>query len=59
MNNLQSDKKSTFQVRIDKGWWKILTLLRIDTGESLKGLVEHALSQSYGIGKDGKPFKLK
>ena len=59
MKKLQSDKNLTFQVRIDKGWWKMLSLLRIDTGQSLKELVEDALSDVYAINTDGKPYKIK
>lgn len=51
----QVDKNLTFQVRVDKGWWKILSELRTDTRMSFKDLIEDALVNCYGIGKDGKP----
>ena len=59
MKRLQSYENSTFQVRLDKGWWKILSQLRTDTGKSFKELVEGALSDAYGIDKDGKPYEIK
>lgn len=59
MKQLQSDKKLTFQQRIDMGWWKILSQLRTDTGKTFKELVEDALSDAYAINSDGKPYKIK
>lgn len=43
----QVTKKKTFQIRIDSGWWKILSQLKTDLGWSFKELVEHALVESY------------
>ncbi len=52
----KSTKKKTFQVRIDRGWRKILTQLRADSGMTIRALVEDALSHVYGINEDGKPY---
>ena len=43
----QVTKKNTFQIRLDIGWWKILSQLRTDSGESFKSLVEYALAEVY------------
>ncbi len=59
MKNLQIDKKTTFQVRLDRGWQKILTQLRGEYGMSIKALVEQALSDTYGLDSDGKFGSLK
>lgn len=56
---LQSYKKYGNQVRIDEGWWKILAHLKAETRMGFKALVEHALSNTYGIDKDGKPYEIK
>ncbi len=56
----QVTKKSTFQIRLDNGWWKILSQLKTDSGESFKSLVEYALAETYtGISKPelSKVFK--
>lgn len=55
MKNRQVDKNLTFQVRIDRGWWKILSHLKTESGRGFKELVEDALTDAYGIGEDGKP----
>lgn len=57
MNSQLVDKNNTFQVRLDKGWQRILLMLRAKTGEPIKSLVEDALSNTYGIDNDGKPYK--
>ncbi len=49
------NKNSTFHARIDKGWWKILSQLRTETGKGFKELIEDALINTYYIGDDGKP----
>lgn len=59
MKRLHDDKNLTFQQRIDVGWWKILSQLRTDTGKSFKELVEHALSNTYGIDHTGKLYEIK
>jgi len=59
MINRKIDEKKIFQVVIDIGWQKILLNLRAETGRSIKSLVEDALSNTYGIDKDGKPYKLR
>lgn len=46
----------TFHQRISIGWQPILIQLRKTTRRSIKGLVEDALSNTYAIGKDGKPY---
>ncbi len=51
------DKKRTFQARLDTGWQEILLKLKKDTGESIRELIEAALSNTYGI-KNGVPYKL-
>lgn len=56
MKSQQSDTKTTFQARIDKGWQQILMLLRAKTGRPVKGLIEDALVRSYGIDKKGDPY---
>jgi hypothetical protein len=43
----QNDKKLTFQIRVDRGLWKILSQLRTDHGWSFKELTEHALVEMY------------
>ena len=43
----QINKNSSFLIRIDKGWWKMLSRLRTDYHRSFKGLVEHALTEAY------------
>ena len=45
----QSYKKSTFQIRIDRGWWKHLALLRIEHKTTFRALVEAALGEVYGL----------
>lgn len=55
MKSKHVNKNSTFHARIDKGWWKILSQLRTDTGKGFKELIEDALINTYYIGKDGKP----
>ncbi|HXK52844.1 hypothetical protein H6802_03885 [Candidatus Nomurabacteria bacterium] len=40
-------QKKTFQIRLDIGWWKILSNLRTNSGQSFKTLVEYALSETY------------
>lgn len=57
--NRQVDKKTTFQIRVDKGWQEILLILRAKHNKPIKRLVEHALSSTYGIGPSGKPYFLK
>ncbi|EKE00175.1 MAG: hypothetical protein ACD_22C00082G0018 [uncultured bacterium] len=54
-NNMsqQSDKKKTFQIRLDRGWWKILSQLKTNTRWSFRSLVEHALVEMY-TGKSTK-----
>ena len=44
----QIDNNLTFQVRLNKSWWKILSQLRTDTRKSFKELVENALTSAYG-----------
>lgn len=53
------DKKITFQVRVDMGWWDTLSQLRTSRKMSFKALIENALVNTYMIGKDGKPEKIK
>ena len=55
MKGKQVNKNLTFHARIDRGWWKILSQLRTDTGKGFKELIEDALINIYCIGKDGKP----
>lgn len=50
-NKENVDKKMSFQVRIDTGWWKVLQLLRASSKKSLKSLVEEALNRTYGTEK--------
>lgn len=45
--NRQVDNKPTFQARIDRGWWKVLSELRSNTGKGFKELIEDALSNTY------------
>ena len=47
MENQQSDKKTTMQVRIDAGWHKILAHLRVDTHRSIRSIIEEALGAYY------------
>lgn len=56
MKNRQIDNKTTFQARLDKGWQRILLILRAKTSRPIKGLIEDALSRSYGIDKNGEPY---
>jgi hypothetical protein len=58
MKKLQSYKKYGNQVRIDAGWWKTLSHLKADLGISLKALVEDALSNTYAVDNNGKPYRL-
>lgn len=55
-SNSNVDKKLSFQVRVDIGWWKILNQLHILTKRSLKGLVEDSLSNTYSIDEKGEPY---
>lgn len=59
MKNRQIDTKSTFQVRIDKGWQKILTQLRAETRMTIRALVEQALSNNYSVDGNGQPYEIK
>lgn len=59
MKNRQIDKKTTFQVRIDREWQRLLTQLRADTKMTIRALVEQALSNTYAIDKDGKLYLLE
>lgn len=52
--NRQIDNKPTFQVRLDRYWWKILSQLKTDTGKSFKELVENSLLNTYEIRLDSK-----
>jgi hypothetical protein len=52
------NKNLTFHQRIDIGWQPILTQLRKTTGNSIKGLVEDALSNTYGINEKGKTYEI-
>jgi hypothetical protein len=52
--NRQVDNNLTFQVRLNKSWWKILSQLKTDTGKSFKELVEDSLLNTYEIGLDNK-----
>lgn len=58
MNVQKIDKKLTFQARLDIGWKKTLSQLKTETRMSFKGLIEDALTNTYMIGKDGKPKKI-
>jgi len=51
MKSRQVDRKSTFQVRLDKGWQEILFSIRGKRNMSIKALVEEALSDWYVIEK--------
>lgn len=44
-----TNKKTTFQVRLDIGWKKILLGLRAETGRSMKELIEEVLGDYYGL----------
>ena len=44
----QINKKTTFLIRIDYGWWKILSQLKTDYEMPFRELVEYALSEMYG-----------
>ncbi len=59
MKKLQIDKNKTFQVRIDSGWWIILQKLKTDHRTLIRSLVEDALTNTYAIGNDGKPYLIK
>jgi hypothetical protein len=59
MKNRKVDSKNTFQVVVDRGWWEILAKLRISSRKSFRELVEDALSNTYAIDKDGKPYFLR
>ncbi len=52
--NRQVDNNLTFQVRLNKSWWKILSQLKTDTGKSFKELVEDSLLNTCEIGLDSK-----
>lgn len=54
----QSDRKMTFQARIDKGWQRILLILRAKTGKPIKGLIEDALTNTFGIDDKGEPYAI-
>lgn len=56
MKSQQSDKKTTFQARIDKGWQRILMTLRAKTGRPVKELIEDALVKTYAIDDKGEPY---
>ncbi len=58
MKNLV-DKNKTFQVRIDRGWQKMLQELKKTTGRSIGGLVNDAITNTYGIKSNGKPYRIK
>jgi len=58
MKNRHVDKKKRYDVQIDRGWKKILHQLQTDLEQPISSLVEHALSNTYGIDKDGKPYEL-
>ena len=53
MKSEQVNKQLTFQVRVEKGWWRILSQLRTDEKRSFKELVEDALVNTYMI-ENGK-----
>lgn len=59
MKKLQIDIKSTKQVRVDAGWHKILSLLRVELETPMRSLIEEALSNTYTVDKNGKPKKIK
>ncbi len=59
MENRKIDSKSAFQVLIDIGWWRTLSLLKAASKKTFKELVEHALSSTYEIGEDGNPREIK
>lgn len=48
MKNRQVTKNSTFQLRLDSYWKKILFEVRGSTGRSMKDLVEEVLDEHYG-----------
>lgn len=52
MKSRQSDKKLTFQIRVDKGWWKLLSELRTEYRVPFKALVEIALTEVYSYAND-------
>lgn len=58
IEKLQGYKKNGNQVRINDGWWKILAHIKADTRTTFKELVENALSNTYAIGEDGKPYEM-
>lgn len=58
MQSQQVDNKGTFQARIDKGWQRILFVLRAKTGRPIKGLIEDALMRTYAIDDKGEPYAI-
>lgn len=58
MKNRQIDKITTFQARIDKGWQRILLILRAKSGRPIKGLIEDALTNTYRIDDEGEPYEI-
>ena len=46
--SLQSDNKSTIQVRIDSGWHKRLKIIAAQRGTSIKGLLDEIFSEAFG-----------
>lgn len=48
----QVDKKKTKQVRIDAGVHRLLKIKAAQTGESLRGLIEGALTEVLAIETD-------
>lgn len=43
----QNDNKKTFQIRVSKEWWVVLSHFRTISHMSFKQLVEEALKESY------------
>lgn len=39
--------KTSFLVRLDIGWWKILSRIKTRSGRSFKDIVEYALSEVF------------
>ena len=54
----QIDKKPTFQIRVDRGYWKILSQIRTDYHMSFKELVEHAIAEMHAADDDGELEKV-
>jgi len=54
MKNLQSDKKPTKQVRIDSGLHKLLKVKAAQSGESIRTLLEGALTELLAVHKEDK-----